>query len=72
MRRKITIQAKINNIFKFFEGKKTYIVSICGIIGAIFEYYHGKIGIQDLVTNIPTLLAAMTLRHGIHTESNKK
>lgn len=50
------------------QGKKTYIVGICGIIFAITGFIIGKIDSSSAITLIFTSLGMMGIRNGVTTE----
>jgi hypothetical protein len=52
-------------IIDWLNGKKTYIVSTAAIIGLIWGYHHHSIDFGNLVSTLPVLVVAMTIRHGM-------
>lgn len=49
----------------FLAGRKTYILSIIGIISVIVAYMFDDIGLVEALKTIWALLLAMTLRNGM-------
>lgn len=49
----------------WFNGKKTYIVSIFSIIGLILAHLEGSVALSSLLSTLPCLVVAMTIRHGM-------
>tara|TARA_R110000851_G_scaffold2161_3_gene8345 strand:- start:782 stop:1168 length:387 start_codon:yes stop_codon:yes gene_type:complete len=55
-----------------FKGKKTYITGAVGIITAIAAYLVGDADLGTTVNVTFGLIMAMTIRHGVTTETAKK
>jgi hypothetical protein len=49
----------------WFNGKKTYIVSTFSILGLIVGYAQGSVNLSSLLSTLPCLVVAMTIRHGM-------
>jgi hypothetical protein len=52
-------------VVDWLNGKKTYIVSIAGIIGLIIGFHEKAINLGQIITTLPLLITAITIRHGI-------
>jgi hypothetical protein len=66
------LQPTISKIFDWTSGKKTYIVSIAGIISLLIAYKAGTCDLANVVTNLPMLVLAITFRHGMARHSISK
>lgn len=53
----------------YLQGKKTYIIGICGILYAILAFATGHLDSNTAITLIFTSLAAMGIRNGVTTEA---
>jgi len=52
-------------ILEWLKGKKTYLVAISTIIGAIASYASGTIEVGEMIKIIVAAIMAMTIRAGI-------
>jgi len=61
----------ICKVFDWVNGKKTYIVSIASIIGLLIAYLEGSVSLSSLLSTLPCLIVAVTLRHGMYRHPTK-
>lgn len=66
------IHPTISKVFDWTSGKKTYIVSIAGIISLLIAYEAGTVDLSNVITNLPMLVLAITFRHGMARHSIPK
>ncbi len=52
-------------LIDWFNGKKTYIVSIFSIVGLLIAYKQGSVNLSSLLSTLPCLMVAITIRHGM-------
>lgn len=55
----------LDNVRTFLSGKKTYLVALASILGAVIAWVGGTIDTATLLKTIVELILAMTLRAGI-------
>lgn len=55
----------MTKIRKWLDGKKTYLISIAGILTTLVAYASGNIELGDALEKIFPLLLAITIRVGI-------
>ena len=66
------IHPTVCKVFDWTSGKKTYIVSIAGIISLLIAYKAGTVDLANVITNLPMLVLAITFRHGMARDSVPK
>lgn len=52
----------------FLPGKKTYIIGILAVLGAIGAYVAGQADLTTTVQSVVAAILAMTIRSGVTTE----
>ena len=55
-------------MLQFLQGKKTYIVGICGLLYAIFGFVTGHLDSHSAITLGFLALSSMGIRNGVTTE----
>lgn len=56
---------------QFLNGWKTYIVGLGAILTAVGAYLNGAMDLATLIQTVFGAIGAMTIRHGISSESKK-
>ena len=62
----------MNKVREFLQGKKSYIMAIIGLLGAVMAWADGQIDGAGLVAGVWVAVQTMFIRAGIAKEAEKK
>lgn len=68
----VKVKPDATKLIDWFNGRKTYVVSLFSIVALCLGYWEGSVTLSSLLSTLPCLVVAMTIRHGMARDAVPK